>query len=211
MDISNNSNSQKRVRGAARTTREDWVAAGLETLITEGVDSVKVAALAERLNCARSSFYWYFKDRSALLDALLDHWQELNTHSIVSRAGRAAQTINLALVNVFECWTSDTIFDTRLDFAVREWARRDEAVRRAVGISDDARLDALAGMFLRFGFEPGEAAVRARVVYFTQIGYEALDTRRTRKDRAETGPHYLLCMTGQPPTESELKALRALL
>ena len=158
--------AKKRVRGAARTTREDWIQAGLEILIEEGADSVKIAGLAARLDCARSSFYWYFKDRGDLLNALLDHWQERNTRSIVSHAAQAAPTINMALINVYSCMINKDLFDTQLDFAIREWARRDDGVKRAVNISDDARLDALAGMFTRYDYDPDEAAIRARIVYF---------------------------------------------
>lgn len=207
-------NNGKRVRGAQRTTREDWVKTALDTLICEGIASVKVSVLSAKLKCARSSFYWYFKDRRDLLDVLLDHWQNQNTQAIVSRANLAADTINLALVNVFSCWVSPPgtkarAFDTRLDFAVREWSRRDGSVRRAVDISDDARIGAIQGMFERYGYATSEANIRARIVYFTQIGYEALDKRESNLDRAKTGSDYLFCHTGQRPTENEVRAIIA--
>ena len=195
------SGTAKRVRGAQRTTREDWVKTALDTLISEGVGSVKVSVLAAKLNCARSSFYWYFNDRRKLFEALLDYWQDRNTASIVSRAAMPAESINMALVNVFSCWVPDPNsgeepFDSRLDFAVRDWARRDGAVRRAVDISDDARIGALQGMFERFEYPAQEALIRARIVYFTQIGHETMERREDSLARARTGPDYLFCMTG---------------
>lgn len=93
---------------------------------------------------------------------------------------------------------------------MREWARRDVSVRRAVDISDTARLDAISGMFTRYGYEPREAAIRARIVYYTQIGYEALDRRSNRLDREETGPHYLFCLTGRWPNAEETAAITQL-
>lgn len=206
--------SVKRVRGAQRTTREDWIRTALDTLISEGIASVKVSVLSAKLNCARSSFYWYFKDRRDLLDVLLDHWQNQNTQAIVSRANKPATSVNFALVNVFSCWvsppgTKEELFDTRLDFAVREWSRRDGSVRRAVDISDDARIGAIQGMFERYGYETDEANIRARIVYFTQIGYEALDKRDSPLDRAKTGANYLFCHTGQRPSDKEIAAIVA--
>ena len=202
----------KRVRGAQRTTREDWIKTALDTLISDGVDSVKVSVLAAKLDCARSSFYWYFNDRRKLFDALLDYWQHRNTESIVSRAAKSAESINMALVNVFSCWvvdleTGDEPFDSKLDFAIRDWARRDGAVRRAVDISDDVRIGALKGMFERFDYPTGEALIRARIVYYTQIGHEAMDRREDSLTRARTGPDYLYCMTGQPPSQAERDAV----
>ena len=195
---------KKRVRGAQRTTRDHWMQSALDTLISEGVESVKVSVLADKLGCARSSFYWFFRDRADLLDALLDHWQSTNTRAIVGQAALAASSINMALINVFSCWTDRGTFDTRLDFAVRDWARRDGSVRRAVDLSDEARLQALGAMFARFGYDSAESAIRARIIYFTQIGYDALDTRDSATERARTGPHYLFCLTGQKPTTEEI-------
>ena len=92
--------SGRRVRAAQRTTREDWIRTALDTLISDGNDSVKVSVLSTKLNCARSSSCWYFKDRRALLEALLDRWQSRITQAIVSRASWAADTVNMALVIV---------------------------------------------------------------------------------------------------------------
>ena len=182
----------------------------LDTLISDGVDSVKVSVLSAKLNCARSSFYWYFGNRTELLNALLDHWQQTNTQAIVDKANKPAETINFALTNVFSCWVEQGRFNTQLDFAVRECARRDGSVRRAVDISDDARLSALSGMFQRYGYQLSEAETRAKIVYFTQIGYEALDTRQSNLDRAKSGRDYLLCLTGIAPSDEEIRNIVAL-
>ena len=196
-----------RGRGPQRTSREDWIRAALDTLVSEGVDSVKVLLIAEKLSCARSSFYWYFKNRAELLDALLDHWQSTNARSVISKAQEPAPTVNAALINVFECWVDEDLFDTRLDFAIREWARRSGAVRRAIDISDSYILDALTRMFERYDYQKDEAEVRARIVYYTQIGYNRMDPQETMEQRIARGPCYVFCMTGQPLTEAERATL----
>ena len=196
-----------RRRGPQRTSRGDWIEAALDTLISEGVDQVKVMVIAEKLSCARSSFYWYFKNRAALLDALLDHWQSTNAKSVISKSLLPAPTINAALINVFSCWVDETLFDTRLDFAIREWARRSGAVRRALDISDSYILDALAQMFVRFGYAAAEAEIRARIVYYTQIGYNTMDPQDTMDERVKRGPEYVFCMTGRALTEGEAEMI----
>ena len=72
--------------GNVKATRDDWLALALSVLAVEGVAHVTVLNLSERLGVSRSSFYWYFKNRDELLDALLDRWDRLNTRSIVSQA-----------------------------------------------------------------------------------------------------------------------------
>ena len=49
--------------GNVKVTREDWLNVAMDVLITDGVEQVKVLALAERMQVSRSSFYWYFKSR----------------------------------------------------------------------------------------------------------------------------------------------------
>jgi AcrR family transcriptional regulator len=200
------SDADAKARG--RSTRADWIRAALDTLVSDGVEAIKVVQLADRLECARSSFYWYFRDRGDLLDSLLEHWQATNTAAILTAAAQPADTVNLALGNLYASWIIEGGFDTRLDFAIRDWARRSGSVRRAVDMSDDARVQAITAMFARYGYAPDEAEVRARMVYFTQIGYDALDQRETLEVRMDRARQYLHCMTGRMPTDQEYQALR---
>ncbi|WP_366659011.1 TetR/AcrR family transcriptional regulator [Mesorhizobium sp.] len=135
--------------GNTKVTREDWMKLALETLISEGVEAVRVLALGQKLNVSRSSFYWYFKSRQDLLDQLLDYWRNNNTRFILEQAGRPAASITEAVLNVFECWLDERLFNPRLDFAVRAWSRQSAKVHRIVNEEDDARVDAIRAMFLR--------------------------------------------------------------
>ena len=197
----------RKPRSPGRTTRDDWLRAALSVLIQEGVDSVKVLTLAERLDCARSSFYWFFKDRAELLDTLLDHWQSTNTRALIAATELPSASITEALALLYRSWINQDGFDTQLDFAIRDWARRSDAVRAVLLSSDNARIAAIAGMFRRFGYAPAEADVRGRMVYFTQIGYATIDQREGWEVRNARGETYLYCMTGQRPSAGELAIL----
>lgn len=193
----------------ARVTRRDWLDAALAALVADGVEGVRVLVLAERLGVSRSGFYWHFSDRDDLLACLLDHWRETNTAAIVERAARPASTIVRAVLNVFECWADERLFDPALDFAVRDWARRDEDVRRAVAEADAERLSAIGAMYRRHGFAEGEALVRARVLYMMQVGYYVLEIREPVKTRLSHLAAYLRSFTGTEPDAAELADFRA--
>src|SRR5271155_3550625 len=195
--------------GNVKATRDDWLDLALSVLAAEGVAHVTVLNLSERLGVSRSSFYWYFKNRDELLDALLDRWDRLNTRSIVNEANEPAATVNEAVCSVFRCWVNPAIFSPRLDFAVREWARRSANVRKALDRSDRVRTEALKGLFVRFGYEDEDALVRARVLYYMQIGYYALDLKEPIEVRLNLTPHYLKAFTGAVPNEAEVDAFRA--
>lgn len=187
------------------TTREDWIRCAMQILVEEGAGQVKILSLAKRMGCSRSNFYWFFKDREALLADLLAHWQGLNTAAIQERAGRAADRISQGVLNIFDCWANPTLFDPKLDFAIREWARRSDAVKAEISQADRLRLDAIAGLFTRFGASATEAEVRARTLYFMQIGYYALDINETLADRTALLRDYVIAFCGEEPSPGDLE------
>lgn len=172
-----------------RSTREDWLALAVRTLILHGIDRVKVLIMAGQLGVSRSSFYWFFKSTADLHRAMLDYWLERNTRPIIAAAEAPCDTINQSILTVFGCWISPDIFDPSLDVAVRLWARRDPGVRAVVTEADAQRLAALQRMFQRHGYPEPEALVRARVLYFAQIGQYTLEIEEhldLRLARAQT-------------------------
>jgi len=194
---------------AVKATRADWLDLALRTLAIDGVDHVTVLGLGEKLGVSRSSFYWYFKNRDELLDALLDRWEKLNTRSILDSAEAPAANVNQAVLNVFRLWVNPAIFSPRLDSAVRDWARCSAHVRKAIERADRLRTEGLRAMFARFGYEDTDAFVRARVLYSMQIGYWALDLHEPIETRLSLTPHYLKTFTGVDPSDAELSAFRA--
>jgi AcrR family transcriptional regulator len=190
--------------GNIKVTRADWINMALETLISDGIGNVRVLTLGQKLGVSRSSFYWYFNSRQDLLDQLLKHWHETNTTAIVERARRPAETIIMGVMNVFECWADERLFDPRLDFAVREWARRSADVRRMIDQADDDRLTAIRDMYRRHGYDDEDAFIRARVLYYMQIGYYGLDLKEPVEARVSHLAAYLRSFTGLEPSEADV-------
>ncbi|MEL6239847.1 MAG: TetR/AcrR family transcriptional regulator [Pseudomonadota bacterium] len=200
---------KSRLVGNVKVTRQDWLNVAMDVLVSDGVEQVKVLDLGGRLGVSRSSFYWYFKSRQALLDALLQHWQDTNTAAIVAKAEQPAKTITEAVCHFFHCVIDERIFNNPLDFAVRDWARRSVKVRRMLDQSDETRVKALAAMFRRFDYPPNEAEIRARVLYFMQLGYDLAELNEPTGDRLKQVPMYLYCFTGQTPQPDEIADLEA--
>lgn len=190
--------------GNIKATRADWINLALQTLISDGIESVRVLTLGQKLGVSRSSFYWYFQSRQDLLDQLLTHWHDTNTKAIVERAKRPAETIIVAVLNVFECWADERLFDPRLDFAVREWARRSDDVRAAIDQADNDRLGAIREMYRRHGYDEEDAFIRARVLYYMQIGYYVLDLKEPVEARVSHLAAYLRAFTGQEPSDADV-------
>jgi hypothetical protein len=109
-------------------------------------------------------------------------------------------------MHLFECFIDPDQFDPRLDFAVREWARRSPEVRKRLDAADAARANAIRDMFLRHGYDATEAVARARIIYFMQIGYYALVENEPFETRFSLLKPYLVSFTGQEPDPAEMAA-----
>jgi AcrR family transcriptional regulator len=197
--VASTSKKRKRDRGSPVA----WLDAAYDNLVDTGIDAVRIMPLAERLNLSRTSFYWFFKDRDALLDALLERWRTRNSENLLRQAQAYAETITEAILNVFDCWLDSRLFDSRFEFAVRNWAQQSVAVEKEVAAADAARVEALTRMFVRFGFSQVGADVRARTIYLTQIGYISMKTAEDLATRMARIPSYVEIFTGVAPTKSE--------
>ncbi|SMF61159.1 TetR/AcrR family transcriptional regulator [Allosphingosinicella indica] len=172
----------------------DWIAAARTMLIEGGVAAVQINPLAQRLGVTRGGFYWRFRNRQDLLDHLLADWQNSNTRHFLLALQRSGtpQERYRRMVRMF---IEEREFDPALDAAIRQWGGIDPAIADKVREADDQRIDALRRVFLDAGQEEDEAMIRARIVYFHQIGYYALGIRETRERRRTLAPLYdrILC------------------
>jgi AcrR family transcriptional regulator len=147
--------------------RAQWLSAGLEALRKGGVAGVRVERLAGGVGVTKGSFYHHFRDRSALLDALLEFWSREMTDAeferVHGKSGLGARLLALA-EDVLEKGMG------RYDPAIRAWARSERKVAAAVAAVDRRRVKALAGFFEEGGFGAAEARTRARTFYTFLLG-----------------------------------------
>jgi AcrR family transcriptional regulator len=191
-----------------RGTPEIWLDAAYDLLVEGGVESVKVMPLAEKLGLSRTSFYWHFVDREALLAGLVARWEAKNTANLVARCEDPAATISEAMLNLIDCWVEPQLFDSRLEFAMRTWALTDPAVEAAMARADTTRIAAITALFRHFSYSQTEADTRARTLYLTQVGYIALRSQESFEVRMGRIPAYVLTFSGVAPSDAEIAAFR---
>jgi AcrR family transcriptional regulator len=205
MSFASAGNREAGGRGSAQA----WLDAAYDVLVESGMDAIRIVPLAKRLKLSRTSFYWFFKDRDALLAALLERWRAQNTQNLVSQCEAYAESITEAIFNVFDCWLDATLFDSGLEFAVRSWAQQSPRVAAAIGAADATRIAALTELFIRFGFAPHAANVRARTIYLTQIGYISMKTQEDLATRMARIPDYVHIFTGHAAQPNEIERFQA--
>ena len=195
----------KRMTKAARPVvdRSVWLDAARAILIDQGIDSVKVEPLAAMLEISRSSFYWHFKNRQELLDALIEYWIETNDRVLRSlvepREGDPVERDQLAkmrlqqLINLF---VDERQFSSEFDMAIRAWSRTDQAIAKQVARVDRQRIAHLQKIFLDMGHPKPDSLIRAKILYFHQLGYYLTGIKESEAVRKRVAPRYLEVLSG---------------
>lgn len=187
--------------------RFDWLLKALAIFIEEGIDAVRITRLANELNVTRGSFYWHFSNREDLIEALVDYWKSRNTHAIVDSVA-SAKSLSDGIFRFFETCLDTQLFDPRLDLAIREWARRSPEIRQQLDAADRVRVQALTDFYQRFDYPMPEAFIRARVIYFAQIGFYALDVHEDLATRLSYTEAYFESFTGKHLKPEKAEAFR---
>ena len=197
-------------RGSAdrkQLQRFDWLEKALEIFVAEGIDAVRITRLAEDLGVTRGSFYWHFENREDLIDALVEFWKSKNTAALTASVEHA-QSLDEGILRFFEICVDASQFDPRLDLAIREWARRSSKIHRLVDEEDQTRINSLSRFFERFDYPMPEALIRARVLYYSQIGFYALEVKETLPTRLGYTEAYFQCFTGRDLPMTQAKRFR---
>lgn len=144
-----------------RVSRDDWLKAGLQVLAEQGVEAVKIERLAKSLGVAKTGFYWHFKDRRALLDAMLDFWKREYTAVVASnpRIAELPAEERLQAIN-------EMVIDNRLaeyDLAIAHWARHDKSAARVLDDAYKLRMAFVGQAFRDLGFSGDELEMRTRL------------------------------------------------
>lgn len=151
----------------------DWIRAAARRLAAGGISAVAVETLARDLGVTKGSFYWHFRDRAALLRALLADWAAHATEPLLRRLEDAAHSAPRDRLARLAATVAGEGAGA-LDPAIRAWARHDPGAAAAVRRVDAARLAFIAGEFRALGFAPAAAATRARLFYLHLLGEHAL-------------------------------------
>ncbi|MFG1925427.1 TetR/AcrR family transcriptional regulator [Cryptosporangium sp. NPDC048952] len=171
-----------------RTPRGKWIEAGLEALATGGPDAVRVEALAKQLGVTKGGFYGYFADRNALLDEMLDTWEQESTEGVLARVEEEGGDVRTKLTRAGLLTFSGKRL-LPIDLAVRDWARRDPAVAERLRRVDNRRFELLREMIGSFCDDPDEVEARSLLAYCLAIGRHFLEADHGDRSRAEVFAH----------------------
>ena len=175
---------------------QDWVAAGLAELAKGGVDGVRIEVLAERLGVTKGGFYRRFKDRRALLNAMLKSWRDGRVTAIERQAEAGDAPPAARLRSIFKLYSERANAQgIAIELAIRQWARTDPIAATAAQQVDAARLKTVSSLYRALGLSVPEAEARAVLFYTFLFGQSLLffdENPRRRADLVAACANFLM-------------------
>jgi AcrR family transcriptional regulator len=155
--------------------RDAWIKSAVTILAEHGADGLRVEVLAKRLGVTKGSFYWHFKDRRDLLDAVLGLWKDGRIRDIRKQTQAEPGGEAAALLHTIEVYASArNRKGIAIEAAVRNWARRDPQAVAVVEAVDAERLACSCRLFLACGLPAEEAQARSVMLYAYVFGVSLL-------------------------------------
>jgi AcrR family transcriptional regulator len=149
----------------ARTPRRAWIDQGLQALAAGGPDAVRVESLAKALGVSKGGFYWYFADRAALLEEMLDTFEREGVDAVIDLVESRGGDARAKLKRLFTIAVIDAVPELMaIEFAVRDWARREAAAAARLQRVDSRRMDYMRSLFRDFCPEEDDVEVRCTLL-----------------------------------------------
>lgn len=155
----------------AQLDRSGWIDGAIEALADEGLAGMRVEALAKRFGVTKGSFYWHFKDRQDLFDAMLQTWKDGRMRDIDKQSATPGGNEPVQLQQIIDIYSANrNRKGISIELAIRDWARRDPQASAVVEEVDTYRLDGARKLFLAMGLSEGEAKSRSLLLYAYVFG-----------------------------------------
>ena len=144
-----------------RVSKLEWLEEALKVLEREGIEAVRIGRLARDLGTSRSGFYWHFRDRAELHEAMLDYWEHEFTGVVTGNKEMAEGPPKERLRKVMEMILEFGF--TRYDPAIRGWAAMDPSVAKRLRKVYKQREHFVRNLFAEMGFEGPDLEMRTRL------------------------------------------------
>jgi AcrR family transcriptional regulator len=167
-----------------RTPRGAWVEAALQALATGGPEGVRVEALAARLGVSKGGFYWHFEDRAALLEEMLDSWEQRVVGDVIARIESEPGEPRAKLQHLFEL-ASTSVDLLPLELALRDWSRRDGDVAARLHRVDNQRMEYLRSLFGPICIDEDDVEARSILAFSLFIGSNFIAAEHRGRSRSQ--------------------------
>ncbi|GII81894.1 TetR family transcriptional regulator [Sphaerisporangium rufum] len=159
------------------STRDRWLGEGIAVLCEQGAAGVRIDRLAARLGLSKGSFHHHFEGIEGYRSALLLHAEQRIVNALDDAVrGHRDQRPRAVLQALTSLTTAPetSLYDPRLEAAIRAWAFADAEARDVVARVDAARLTTLEQIWRRVVPAPANLRAHALLPYLIGLGASVL-------------------------------------
>lgn len=181
------------IRRRGKLDASSWISAGLDLLARGGVDAVRIDEMTRTLGVTKGSFYWHFRDRAQLLEAMLETWRRDATLAVIERIetqGSAAERLK----GLIELPTISSHRGQSLELAVRLWARRDPQAQSTIDEIDHQRLTYVASLLRANGVAEAKVEASAYLICAFVLAEHLISAKSARRS---VSPEALRTLVGE--------------
>lgn len=168
-----------------RTPRSAWIEAALEALAAGGPETIRIEALATRLGVSKGGFYWHFKDRAALLEEMLDVWEQSVVGDVIAQVESEPGESRAKLQHLFDLASTASPNLLPVELALRDWARRDDEVAARLHRVDNQRMDYMRSLFGPICVDADDVEARSILAFSLFIGSNFILAEHPGKSRPQ--------------------------
>ncbi len=143
---------------------------------------MRIEALAMGLGVSKGGFYWHFTDRPALLEEMLDTWEQTGTEDVIALVEGQPADPRGKVQQLFELSSSA---DFAVELAIRDWSRRESDVAERVRGVDNRRMRYLRSLFGQFCVDEKDVEARSMLAYSLLIGSYFIAAQHGDKTRSQ--------------------------
>ena len=191
---------------ARKTPPEAWVGAALAALADGGPEAIRIEVLAASLGVTKGGFYGEFADRSALVERMLDTWEQTVVDDVISQIENTEDDTHTKLRHLFELGRRYAGGSGHaVELAVRDWARRNPSVNKRLNRVDNRRMAYLRKLFRQIGCGHEDAEARSFLAFSLFVGSNLITAEhdgRPRRDVISDALDNLLTTAGTDPART---------
>ena len=150
--------------------RENWIDFALQRLTEKGIEKVTITSLARELSVTKGSFYWHFKDRDDLLQAMLTRWEETGSKLVFCEVERVGGDAVRRLKHLSDIVIRRYGDQLNLELALRDWGRKDLKIANILRQEDEKRIDYISGLFVEIYGDVKIAEAKAWLLFSLFVG-----------------------------------------
>jgi AcrR family transcriptional regulator len=165
-----------------RTPRSRWIDEGLRALAAGGPDAVRIEPLAQALGVSKGGFYWHFDDRRALLGEMLDTWERVSIDDVIEHVEGQGGDARARLRRLFALASDELL---RIDLAIRDWSRREQAVAMRLRRVDNRRMEYMRPLFGAFCPDEDDVETRCMLGLSLWIGNHFIAADHCTRSRGD--------------------------